>query len=75
MTKWKEFAEIAGLSTAAIVGETAWTIALVWSTSKIPYVGIPIAALFGIVGIGGTCCIGGMSYFAYKDWYQKYCTK
>ena len=70
--KWKELSIITGLSTAVTVGEAAWTGLLMWSTSKIPYIGIPIAALLGAVGIGGIYYIGNIGYFACKDWYKKY---
>ena len=73
--KWKEFSEITAVSTLAIVGEAGWTGLLVWGTSKIPYVGIPISILLGSVGILGSAWIARGSSFAYEEWYKTYCGK
>lgn len=73
--KWKEFSAITGLSAAAIIGETAWTGFLVSTTSKIPYIGIPIAVTLGLTGIFGAIWMGNTCGFAYQDWYKEYCTK
>ena len=71
--KWKEFLTITELTTAVPV-EAAWTTFLVCASSKIPYIGIPIAAWLGIVGTISTVWLGNGCRFAYKDWYKEYCT-
>lgn len=73
--KWKEFSAITGLSAASVIGETAWTGFLVSATSKIPYVGIPIAVALGLTGIFGAVWMGNACGFAYKDWYKEYYNK
>ena len=72
--KWKDFWTITGITGTTIPAEIGWTTFLVLSTSKIPYVGIPIAALLGITGAIGTIWLGSNCRFAYKDWYKEYCT-
>lgn len=51
--KWKDFLMITGLSATTIPTETLWIIFLTSITSKIPYVGIPIAISLGLVGTFG----------------------
>ncbi len=75
MEKWKKFAAITGFSVPAVTGEAAWTTFLVWATSKIPYIGIPIAITFGVLGTAGTLWIGGVCSIMYEDWYKEYCIK
>lgn len=70
--KWKDFLTITSLSTTAISGGAAWTVFLVYMTHKIPYVGMPIATLFGAVGAFETVWIGKACGLAYQDWYKKY---
>lgn len=47
--------------------EIAWTTFLVLASSKIPYIGIPLAALIGIAGAGCTAFIASRSYIAFKN--------
>lgn len=73
--KWKEFSIITELSVASVIGEAAWIGFLVSATSKIPYIGIPIAVTLGVTGILGIIWMGNTCNFAYQDWYKEYCTR
>ena len=75
MTKWKEFADITGLSIISTIGEAAWTGFLVSTTKKIPHIGIPVAAILGITGMLGTLWFANAWRFAYQDWYKEYYDK
>lgn len=66
---------ITGLSATTIPTETFWTIFLTSITSKIPYVGIPIAISLGLVGTLGITWMINTCGFAYQDWYKEYYTK
>lgn len=70
--KWKDFLTITGLSTTAISGEAAWTVFLTGVTSKIPYIGIPVATILGLIGGLGALWVGKACGLAYQDWYKKY---
>ena len=71
--KWKEFLTITGINSVLIFSEIGWTGFLVWHSAKIPCVGIPIAVILGIAGIGGILFFGSRSCLVYKNWYQEYC--
>lgn len=73
--KWKELSTITGLSAVSTIGEAAWTGFLVSTTSKIPYIGIPVATMLGITGVFGTLWFANAGRFAFKDWYKQYYTK
>ena len=72
--KWKELITNISLTTASTTTEAAWTGFLVWATSKIPCVGIPIATLVGVTGIFCTVYIANGGRLCYKDWKKRYYT-
>jgi hypothetical protein len=75
MTKrWKDLVATMGVTGGLVSSELAWTGFLVWGTSKIPYVGIPLAVILGTTGVSGALWIGRKGWLAYKDW-EKYYSK
>ena len=70
--KWKDLIDIAG-GTAIVGSEVAWTVFLTSAASKIPIVGIPIAAILGVTGAGTTVYLANGLRFLYKDWRRDYC--
>ena len=70
--KWKNLIEIAG-GTAIVGSEAAWTVFLTSTASKIPIIGIPTAAILGLIGAGATVYLANGLRFLYKDWYHGYC--
>ena len=72
--KWKEIVTDISLITVSATTEAAWTGFLVWATSKIPYVGIPIATLLGVTGTICTVYIVNGGRLCYKDWREQYYT-
>lgn len=72
INKWKEFLTITGISSALISGEIGWTGFLAWHSAKIPYIGIPIATVLSVTGIGCALFIGSSCYLVYKNWYEEY---
>lgn len=70
--KWKNLIEIAG-GTAIVGSEVAWTVFLTSAASKIPIIGIPTAAMFGLIGTGATIYLANGLRLFYKDWYRDYC--
>jgi hypothetical protein len=73
--KWKDLLAIAGTTGALVSSELVWTGFLVWGTSKIPYVGIPLAAILGVTGVSGALWMGGKGRSVYKNWQKEYYTK
>ena len=73
--KWKEFLAITGGSAGLVSAELGWTAFLVWSSSKIPVIGIPIAVGLGLTGLGCATFFGNAGRFACQDWYKEYYTK
>ena len=73
--KWKDFWSITGVAFLALPGEAMWTVLLAKITSKIPYIGIPLAATIGAIGAFGAIWVGRTCSLAYEDWYNEYCVK
>lgn len=71
--KYKDFFTYAGLTTGCVSAEAGWTALLVWLSSKIPYVGIPIAALLGAGGATSIFFLINGGRLCYLDWYKTYC--
>ena len=50
----------------------AWTSLFIWIALKIPYIGIPVAILFGISGIMCLILFINGGRLCYLDWKKKY---
>ena len=72
--KWKDLAVSTGLTAVGTTTEAVWTGLLVWATSKIPYIGIPIATLLGVTGVVCTVYIANGGRLYLKDWKKQYYT-
>lgn len=70
--KYKELLTDVGLTTLGTGTEIAWTGFLVWATSKIPYIGIPVATILGITGVTCAAWLASGSRMCYYDWKKKY---
>jgi len=73
--KWKDFATLTAFTVPAVVGEIGWSALLTWGSSRIPYVGVPLAIFIGSAGTIGAVWVSAACRSAYKDWYKEYHTK